>query len=314
MVDLNYHHLRYFWAIAHEGKLTRAAKRLNVSQSALSTQVKKLEDQLGHALFEREGRRLKLTEAGRIALDYADTVFKAGDELVSTLQDQGGTEQRVLRIGAITTLSRNFQIALVRPLIGRTDVEVIVRSGTTRELLAQLEAHAIDIMLANQPAPRDAKTNWHSLLVQEQPVSLVGPPGLVPPGSRFPEVLETAPVLVPSLDSDLRVEFDQLMEAAGVRPIILAEIDDMAMLRLFARDSHCLALVPPMVVRDELSSGVLVEHSKIPEITERFYAITQSRRFPNPLVKEILARRLDEPLPLATFPHAAQDEGSSSRS
>ncbi|MEM7435426.1 MAG: LysR family transcriptional regulator [Myxococcota bacterium] len=299
MVDLNYHHLRYFWAIAHEGKLTRAAKRLNVSQSALSTQVKKLEDQLGHALFEREGRRLKLTEAGRIALDYADTVFKAGDELVSTLQDQGGTEQRVLRIGAITTLSRNFQIALVRPLIGRTDVEVIVRSGTTRELLAQLEAHAIDLMLANQPAARDARTNWHSLLVQEQPVSLVGPPGLVPPGARFPEVLESVPVLVPSLDSDLRVEFDRLVEAAGVRPIILAEIDDMAMLRLFARDSHCLALVPPVVVRDELLSGVLVEHSKIPEITERFYAITQSRRFPNPLVKEILARRLDEPLPLS---------------
>ena len=294
MTDLNYHHLRYFWAVAHEGKLTRAARRLNVSQSALSTQLKKLEEQLGHALFEREGRRLRLTEAGRIALDYADTVFRAGNELVSTLQGQAGAEQRVLRVGAITTLSRNFQIALLRPLIGRVDIEVVVRSGTQRELLRQLESHAIDLMIANQPPRRDAKTPWHSRLLQEQPVSLVGPPGLVDSTSRFPEVLSDVPVLVPSLDSDLRVEFDRLIELAGIRPIILAEIDDMTMLRLFARDSHCLALVPPVVVRDELVSGALVEHFKIPEITERFFAITLTRRFPNPLVREILERRLEE--------------------
>lgn len=312
MADLNYHHLRYFWAVAHEGKLTTAAKRLNVSQSALSTQVKKLEDQLGHPLFDRQGRGLRLTEAGRIALDYADTVFQAGDELLSTLQDQVGAERRVLRVGAITTLSRNFQIALLRPLIGRADVEVIVRSGTTRELLSQLEAHAIDLMLANQPASRDAKTTWHSHLLQEQPVSLVGPHGLVSPDDSFPGVLNTVPVLVPSLDSDLRVAFDRLTELAGVRPIILAEIDDMAMLRLFARESHCLALVPPVVVWDELVSGALVEHYKIPDITERFYAITQSRRFPNPLVKEVLAHHLEEPAEWAVA--AAQSLAKSSPS
>ncbi|KPK14681.1 MAG: LysR family transcriptional regulator [Myxococcales bacterium SG8_38] len=288
MADLNYNHLRYFWAIAHEGKLTQAAERLNVSQSALSTQVKKLEDQLGHALFERQGRGLKLTEAGRIALDYADTVFKAGDELLSTLQGQPGTERKVLRVGAITTLSRNFQIALLRPLIGRADVELIVRSGTMRELLSQLEAHAIDLVLSNQPVARDAKTSWHSHLLQEQPVSIVGPPAPGQPELRFPEDLDRTPILVPSLDSDVRVAFDRLMELAGARPMIVAEVDDMAMLRLFARDSDCLALVPPVVVRDELSEGVLVERCKIPEITESFYAITQSRRFPNPLVRELL--------------------------
>ncbi|HSN84458.1 MAG TPA: LysR family transcriptional regulator [Polyangiales bacterium] len=288
MADLNYHHLRYFWAIAHEGKLTQAAERLNVSQSALSTQVKKLEDQLGHALFERQGRGLKLTEAGRIALDYADTVFKAGDELLSTLQGQPGTERQVLRVGAITTLSRNFQIALLRPLIGRTDVELIVRSGTMRELLSQLEAHAIDLVLSNQAVARDVKTSWHSHLLQEQPVSIVGPPAPEQSELRFPEDLDRTPILVPSLDSDVRVAFDRLMELAGARPMIVAEIDDMAMLRLFARDSDCLALVPPVVVRDELRDGVLVERCKIPEITESFYAITQSRRFPNPLVRQLL--------------------------
>ncbi len=288
MTDLNYHHLRYFRAVAHEGKLTDAAKHLNVSQSALSTQIKKLEDQLGHALFEREGRGLKLTEAGRIALDYADTVFEAGEELISTLGGRSGTRQQVLRVGAITTLSRNFQIALLRPLIGRPEVEVVVRSGTMRELLSQLEAHEVDLVLANQPAARDAKTSWHSHLLQEQPVSIVGPPIPGAPPLRFPEDLESSPILVPSLDSDVRIAFDRLMELAGVRPMILAEVDDMAMLRLFARDSNCLALVPPVVVKDELDNGTLVERCKIPEIRESFYAITQSRRFPNPLVREIL--------------------------
>lgn len=288
MSDLNYHHLRYFWGIAHEGKLTQAAERFNVSQSALSTQVKKLEEQLGHALFEREGRGLKLTEAGRIALDYADTVFQAGEELLSTLEGRTGTERKVLRVGAITTLSRNFQIALLRPLLDRGDIELVVRSGTMRELLSQLEAHVVDLVLSNHPVSRDVKSSWHSHLLQVQPVSIVGPPAPDAQEFRFPEDLATMPILVPSLDSDVRVAFDRLLELAGIRPTIVAEVDDMAMLRLFARDSDCLALVPPVVVRDELRDGILVEWRKIPEITESFYAITQSRRFPNPLVKELL--------------------------
>jgi len=296
MSDLNYHHLRYFWAVAHEGSLTRAAGRLAVSQSALSVQVKKLEDQLGHPLFEREGRGLRLTEAGRIALDYADTVFEAGEELVSTLRGQSGSRRRALRVGAITTLSRNFQLALLRPIIGRTDVEIIVRSGTMRELLSQLEAHEIDLMLSNQQAKRDAKTPWHSQLLREQRVSLVGRPHPDGRPFRFPEDVATHPILLPSLDSDVRIAFDRVLELAGVRPTILAEVDDMAMLRLLARDSDGISLVPPVVVRDELRTGILVERCRIPDLTEKFYAITQSRRFPNPLVRELL----EAPLVLET--------------
>ncbi len=139
MRTLNLHHLRYFWAIAHEGSLTRAAGKLHLSQSALSAQLKKLEEQLGHPLFDRLGRRLILTEAGRIALDYADTIFQAGEELLDTLQGRPFDSQQVLRVGAITTLSRNFQIEFLGPLVGRAGVELIVRSGTMRELLSELE-------------------------------------------------------------------------------------------------------------------------------------------------------------------------------
>ena len=288
MAALNFHHLRYFWAIAHEGSLTRAAARLNLSQSAVSTQLKSLEFQLGHPLFERVGRRLILTEAGRIALDYADTVFQAGDELVSTLSGRPVANRQVLRVGALTTLSRNFQMEFLRPLARRTDVELIVRSGPMRDLLAQLEALAIDVVLANGAFRSDARTTLRSHLLDQQPVSIVGPPGPAAGGFAFPHDLRHTPVLLPGLDSDIRVAFDRVLELAGVQPIILAEVDDMAMLRLLARESAGVALAPSIVVRDELAAGVLVEYCRVPGLTEDFYAIVRRRRFPNPLLAEVL--------------------------
>src|SRR5512147_1776425 len=138
MSTLNYNHLRYFWAVAHDGNLTRTAETLNVTQSALSVQIRKLEARLGHALFERRGRQLHLTEAGRIALDHADAIFATGEELLGTLR-QTGRARRVLRIGALATLSRNFQLGFIRPILGRADVDVILRSGSPAELLRALE-------------------------------------------------------------------------------------------------------------------------------------------------------------------------------
>ena len=288
MRDLNFNHLRYFWAVAHAGSLTRAADQMHLSQSALSVQIQKLEHQMGHALFERVGRKLVLTEAGQIALDYADTVFKAGDELMSTLRGRPVASRPVLRVGALTTLSRNFQLEFLRPLVGRSDVELIVRSGNIRDLLAQLEAHALDVVLANSAAPRDARSPFRNHLLDEQPVSLVGRPRGRRRAFRFPDELKTEPVLLPSLDSEIRVAFDRVVELAGIRPIILAEVDDMAMLRLLAREREGVTLVPPIVVRDELQAGILVEHCRIPEVSERFYAIVTKRRFPNRLLADVL--------------------------
>lgn len=290
VASLNYHHLRYFWAIAHEGSLTRAAERLNLSQSALSVQLGKLEQQLGHSLFERAGKRLILTEAGRIALDYADTVFQAGDELVSTMQGRAPAKRQVFRVGALTTLSRNFQLEFLRPLVGRADVELVVRSGTMLDLLGQLETHAVDVVLANSTPPQDAQSSFRTHLLDQQPVGLVRRPGAAKASFRFPESLAFEPILLPSLGSEIRLAFDRILERASVIPIILAEVDDMAMLRLLARESEGVTLVPPIVVRDELASGALVEVVRIPTLSESFYAITQKRRFPNPLLVELLDR------------------------
>jgi LysR family transcriptional activator of nhaA len=292
MADLNYHHLRYFWTIAHAQTLTRAAEALHVSASALSVQLRQLEERLGHALFERRGRTLHLTEAGRIALDHADTIFSAGDELVSTLQGRPPSTQPVLRVGSASTLSRNFQMALLRPMLARGDVPMRLVSGTLAELLLQLGAHALDVVLANEAVPRHQATGWRSIRIAEQPLSIVsrkprGRAGAKP--FRFPEDLDGQPMLLPGENHAVRAAFDLLLAEAGVRPVVRAEVDDMAMLRLLARETGALALVPPVVVRDELAAGTLVERCTIPQLAERFYAITAQRRFPHPLLKTFLS-------------------------
>lgn len=288
MKEINYHHLRYFWAVAHEGNLTRAAERLQVSQSAVSVQIKKLETHLGHELFERRGRSLILTEAGSIALDYADTVFELGDELLGTLGEHGDSVRRVLRVGALATLSRNFQIAFLQPLLGRSDVELVIRSRPLGDLLQALETHRIDVMLANVAPLRDAGSGWVPHRIAEQPVSLIGLPSKMQKGRRLADILAKEPVLLPTVESSVRTGFDTLADRLGVRPRIAAEVDDMAMLRLMAREGSALAVVPPIVVKDELARGELVEIRRLPELHETFYAITPSRRFPNPLLQELL--------------------------
>lgn len=283
---LNFHHLHYFWAVAHEGNLTRAAERLHVSQSAVSVQIQALEGQIGHSLFERRGRQMVLTEAGRIALDHADAIFAMGQELLGTLQERG-RKRLVLRVGSMATLSRNFQLRFLRPLFGRDDVEIVVRSGRLPDLLRGLEAHRLDVVLANSALQRDAATPWIAHLIAEQPVSLVGAPRRNRP-SALAELLTSEPLVLPAAETGMRAGFDALVDRLGVRPRIAAEVDDMAMLRLLARERVGLAVVPSIVVRDELETGQLVEVAQLPGLAETFYSITLSRRFPHPLLHLLL--------------------------
>ena len=283
---LNLHHLRLFRAVALDGTLTGAARRLNLSQSALSSQVRVLEAALGHDLFERRGRGLVLTEAGRIALDHAEAIFRTADDLSATLRETG-RGRRALRIGALATLSRNFQMQFLRPLIGRPDVEVVLRSGSQRELLRGLEALSLDVVLTNLAPARDAASPWLIHRLAEQPVSLIGLPGGM--GRTLADLLQTEPLILPVPETALRAAFDAMTARLGVSPIIAAEADDMAMLRLLAREGAGLAVIPPIVVRDELDAGILVEAARLDQITETFYAVTLQRRFPNPLLTQLLA-------------------------
>ena len=286
MPFLNYHHLRYFRAIAREGNLTRAAGHLHISPSALSIQLAQLEESLGQLLFERTNKRLFLTEAGHLALDYAETIFRTGEELYDTLKHRVPKQRQVLRIGAVTTLSRNFQLELVRPLLSRNDLELVLRTGALRDLLGMLEAHTIDLALSNLPVPPDTKMGLQSHLLSEQEVIIVG--RRRDRKFHFPTSLNGPCMVRPSLESNIRGSFDVLMSQHGIRPLIVAEVADMAMLRLLAREADAVTLVPRVVVRDELENGTLVELHCISQIRESFYAITPSRHFPNALLREIV--------------------------
>ena len=290
---LNYHHLHYFWAVAKDGNLTRTAAHLHVSQSALSAQIKSLEDDLGQRLFHRVGRSLQLTEAGRLALSYAETIFATGNELSALLKDGEFRKRQTVRIGAVATLSRNFQENFVRPLLRLDDIEMVLQSGTLTDLLARLSVHSIDLVLSNRRVHRDAVNPWQSHRIARQQVSLVGKPRRNKRPFVFPQDLGNYPILVPGMESDIRAGFDMLCDQQRVTYRILAEVDDMAMLRLLARDSDAIALVPTVVVQDELKTGVLVEYCVVPQLFEDFYAITVKRHFQSPILRSLLKRRDD---------------------
>jgi len=279
MRQLNYHHLYYFWVVAKEGHLTRAARQLHVSQSALSSQIRQLQDQLGHELFSRDGRTLRLTEMGHIVLEYAESIFSLGSELLALTES--GEMQRLqrVRIGSVATLSRNFQENFLRPVIGDAEVKLVIRSASLEELLEQLRVHRLDLILSNRAVAADGSTPWRCQQIAEQSVCIVGPPGRPARQFEFPRDLQRMPLLLPGPSSDIRSQFDLLCEGYGIEIEPYAEVDDMAMLRLLARDSGGLAVVPEVVVQDELQSGKLEKYRVLDNVVERFYAITARRHF-----------------------------------
>lgn len=280
---LNYHHLRYFREVARQGHLGRTANLLNVSQSALSTQIKQLEESLGHALFERVSRKLVLTEAGKIALDHADRIFGAGDELLATLQ-QTGTTAPPLRVGALSTLSRNFQLRFLKPLLTSGLCSFELKSGNMTGLLRDLESLELDVILTTQVP--DAAHNLAAQKIAEQDVSIHGVPERLNHAS-LKTLLTRQPVILPS-ESTIRTGFRNLTARLGVEENIVASVDDMAMVRLLAREGIGLAVAPSVVVADELKSGVLVTAPYPLGITEPFFAVTQTRKFQHPALAQLL--------------------------
>ncbi|MCB1703654.1 MAG: LysR family transcriptional regulator [Halioglobus sp.] len=293
MRNLNFHHLYYFWVVAKEGHLTRAAEQLHVSQSALSSQIRQLQDQLGHELFSRDGRSLRLTEVGYLVLEYAESIFNLGSELLALTESGDLQRLQRLRIGSVATLSRNFQENFLRPVIGEAKVKLIIRSASLEELLEQLKVHKLDLILSNRAVAADSSTPWRCQQVAQQSVCIVGPPGKAAKRFRFPQDLGTLPLILPGPSSDIRSQFDLMCEQLGVEVDPYAEVEDMAMLRLLTRDSGGLAVVPEVVVQDELQSGRLQKYRVLENVVECFYAITAKRHFElvalNTLLEQSLA-------------------------
>lgn len=287
--QLNFHHLFYFWRVAKDGHLTRTAQALHLSQSALSAQIRQLEERLGEALFDREGRRLVLTETGQLVLSYAENIFGLGQEMLGRLQGSREGLER-LRVGSVATLSRNYQENWIQPLLADPSVSLTLESGLLDDLLRRLLQHQLDVVLANEPVVADPDRPLHCRFLGSQAMSLVGPAhrwsGRV---LRLPQDLHDLEVALPGPRHASRAQFDALCLSAGVKPRLRAEVDDMAMLRLIARDSGWLTVLPEVVVQDELRAGSLVRVGQSTELQERFYAITTAHRHRIERLERLLA-------------------------
>jgi len=289
MSRLNYHHLYYFWRVACVGNLTEAASQMHVSQSALSAQIKTLEENMNTQLFERQGRRLILTDAGQRVLAYAGDIFSRGEELEALIKRGITPKVQQLRIGVLSTMSRNFIEGFIQPLMQRADVRFSLHSRGMGNLLNGLRNHQLDLILTNTNVVSEGQDElWQSQLLARQPVAVVGPDA-APQAQSFPRGYESKRWVLPAPGTEIRGAFDGFCSRSQYEPDILGEADDMAMLRLLARDTGALTVLPTVVVKDEIRQGTLKVQMTLPNVFENFYAVTVKRQFIPPGITELLA-------------------------
>ncbi len=289
MSRLNYHHLNYFWHVAKIGNLTKTAEILHVSQSALSSQIKQLEDSIGSQLFTRESRKLILTDVGKMTFSYAESIFKLGNELEGVLNHGQQTENQVLRIGMLSTMSRNFVEAFVKPLMNNPKVKLVIAARGQTNLLNELSNHELDLILTNIEVRGSINQSWQCQLLTKQPICVIGHPGLSLT-QKFNEEYSQADWILPLSNTPIRAAFDGLCAQYQFQPNILGEADDMAMLRLLTRDTKAVAVMPSVVVKDEIANGNLTVYATLPNIFENFYVVTVQKHMTNHLVNELVNR------------------------
>lgn len=287
---LNYHHLLRFRAIAREGGVTRASRLLSVSASTLSEQLAELEEWLGEPLFDRQGRALVLTDAGRAVLDHADAIHESGAEVLDLFRRPGNQKKRrALRIGAVAPLSKNLQFDFIEPLLTRPDASISVSVGSFDDLLLRLRSHDLDVVLSDAPAPPGGSPEVFNQMLGEVPAYLVGRMRQFDESKGFPSFLRGVPLFLPGRQNSLREQFEMLLTQAGVGVEVRGEVDDMALLRLLALSGKGLALTSAIVVERELDSDRLRQVIPLPGLSVRFHAVTVRRRLPNPWIEEVVS-------------------------
>ena len=286
----NFRHLHYFWVVAKEGSITRAAERLGLAVQTVSSQITLLEQSLGKALFTQQGRRLTLTEAGRLALTYADQIFLLGEQMQEALDEAGSLRTR-LTVGIADSLPK---LTAYRLLEVTTQLEIPVRLVCYEDqhdaLLAELALHKLDVVLTDHPLASGSTLRVFSHLLFESEMLVVGAKSLADQWGRdFPKSLNGAPFLLPTRNNALRGRIDEWLDLNGVRPDVVGEFEDNALLNTFGRRGLGLFFAPAALAADlaeQLQAEVV---GRVPEVREQFYAISNERKIQHPAVEAILA-------------------------
>lgn len=285
---LNYHHLLYFWVVAREGSIAAATRKLNLTQPTISAQLRLLEESLGEKLFEKSGRSLVLTEAGRVALRYADEIFALGRELRDTLRDRPTGKPVRVTVGIADVVPKLVAYRVLHPAFDAApDVEMVCREASSETLLMLLGQHEVDLVLTDAPAGGGPLRAYNHLL-GESGTTLFAAPALAASVRRhFPKSLHGAPLLLPGAATQIRRALELWLDGSGIEPRRVGEFDDLALMTAFGRAGTGI-FPAPTAIEDEIEeqSGVRVV-GRLPEVRERFYAISAERKIKNPMVSAI---------------------------
>lgn len=294
---MNFKHLYYFWATAKAGGIVRAGEQLHTTPQTLSGQIKLLEARLGCALFRKSGRRLELTEEGRVALGYADQIFALSAELEAAIgQARSGPLALDFRVGIADSVPKAIAYRLLEPALGLPDpVRLICHEGKFQDLLAQLSVHRLDLVIADEPLGRQHSVKAFSHALGTTAMSFFAAPGLKSTlARRFPQCLDGAPMLIQGASSAMRQRLELWLARHGLRPRTIGEFDDAALMKAFGGEGRGVFMTPT-VLEDETCAqyGVRVL-GRTDELVEEFHAISVERRITHPCVAAITQAARDE--------------------
>ncbi len=283
---LNYHHLLYFHTVVSEGSIVKAAERLSLTPPTISGQIKALEDAIGERLFERQRRRLVLTEMGRTVHRYADEIFGIGRELLEAIRARPAGRPARLVVGVADVMPKLIVRRVLEPVLHMPGgMRLVCREDTSEKLLAALALHELDVVLTDAPMPPDVRVRAYNHLLGESRVTLFALPALARSlARRFPASLDEVPLLLPTPQSTLRRSIDQFFAAHRIRPRVVAEFDDSALLKVFGEDGVGVFPAPSVLERDICDRYGVKVVGRLPDVSERFYAISVERRLTHPAV------------------------------
>lgn len=293
---LNYHHLHYFWMTAREGGVSRASEKLRLSQPTISAQIKRLEAVLDVRLFHRHGRSLVLTDTGRMVFQYADQIFGVGRELLEAVRSRQPGRALPLTIGVSNAVPKLIACRLLRPLMHRrSPLRLVCREENTEQLLTHLATHALDLVLADAPAPPHIRVKAFNHVLGESDTAFFAPrPMAARLKRRFPHSLHDTPVVLPTVNTSLRHDLDVWFEAVAVRPSLVGEFEDPALMKVYGAESGAVFPAPLAVARDIARIYGVTLVGTTDTVKERYYAISSERRLTHPGVLALTSAARDD--------------------
>ncbi|MDG0815658.1 LysR family transcriptional regulator [Bdellovibrio svalbardensis] len=284
---LNYHHLQYFYTIAQEGSIAKAAAKLNIGQPTLSTQLKQLEESLGRPLFERSKQRLHLTEAGKIAFEYADQVFRIGSEMIEALEDRLQNNRIHVQIGALDSVPKHIIKEVILKAYEAGNCMVSVLEGAGDKLLRELSAHEVDLLLSNYAPSVDFQTVY-AKSVAKIDVVVCASEKYKHLKKNFPRSLEGQPFVFPTIHSKLRRDIDHYFSVNGIKVDCVAETQDTSLQTLLGTEGVGLIPIADVVAKDLVKEKKLVVLGKLNGVYEEIWLMAASRKIENPIVAKLM--------------------------